>query len=168
MMMMMMLLLVLLLLMMIMMVDDDDDEEEEELDGMTSRGRDQRSKFPRRHEAVAPSRHYAQKLPFVQLSLGCYNVSGCNHRVTNAFLRRAVPQRFFLTPVCIARMHHRIDPVSGQKSLLHYSERVGFFFVMKELSLQSRALVVNSFPRSKPTPVETQTLLSRPQDPPYF
>ena len=42
------------------------------------------------------------------------------------------------------------------------------FFVMKELSLQSRVLVVNSFPRSKPTPVETQTLLSRPQDPPYF
>ena len=92
-----MLLLLLLLLMMIMMVDDDDDEEEE-LDGMTSRGRDQRSKFPRRHEAVAPSRHYAQKLPFVQLSLGCYNVSGCNHRVTNAFLRRAVPQRFFSHP----------------------------------------------------------------------
>ena len=36
-----------------------------------------------------------------------------------------------------------------------------------ELSLQSRALFVNNFPRSMPALVETETLLRRPQEPHY-
>ena len=41
------------------------------------------------------------------------------------------------------------------------------YFCETELSLQSCALFVDNFPRSRPAPAETETLLRRPQEPHY-
>ena len=143
--------------MMMMMMDDDDDEEEEEPDGMTSRSQARPAiQVPAQTRGGCPIAALCSKATFraaVTRLLQCLRLQSPRH------------ERFSAPCRATAFSHTRLH---SQKSLLHYSERVGFFFVMKELSLQSRALVVNSFPRSKPTPAETQTLLSRPQDPPYF
>ena len=167
--MMMMLLLVLLLLimMMIMMVDDDDEEEEEEPDGMTSRSQARPAiQGPAQTRGGCPIAALCSKATFraaVTRLLQCLRLQSPRHERFSAPCRATA---FF--------SHTRLHSTDAPSNRPRFGPEIApallrtcrLFFVMKELSLQSRALVVNSFP--KPTPAETQTLLSRPQDPPYF